>query len=118
MARRRRCLQVARRTEEGAGPRLQEDRSAQGLPRVLRSRTGAASRQEMSRMMRHVRLTAVAFAAASLLALGGCNREAPSQQSGPAPAPPAPPAAPAPPAPGAARLYVSDETGGNVVVID
>lgn len=65
--------------------------------------------------MKQAQFSVVAVAAASLL-IAGCNRTAPAEQSGPAPAPPA--AAPKPPAPGAVRLYVSDETGGNVVVVD
>ena len=67
--------------------------------------------------MRHAKLTAVAITATSIL-ISGCNRSTPAERSGPAPAPPAAPAAPKPPAPGAVRLYVSDETGGNVVVVD
>ena len=67
--------------------------------------------------MRQAQFPAVLLTAASLL-MAGCNRTAPAEQSGPAPAPPAAPAAPKAPAPGAVRLYVSDETGGNVVVVD
>ena len=67
--------------------------------------------------MRQVQITAVAITAASLL-VAGCNRTTPAEQSDRAPAPPAAPAAPKPPAPGAVRLYVSDETGGNVIVVD
>src|SRR5262245_26894790 len=69
--------------------------------------------------MRQVQLTAVAIAAAPLL-VAGCNRTQPADQAdrGPAPAAPAAPAPPKPPAPGAVRLYVSDETGGNVIVVD
>ena len=67
--------------------------------------------------MRHAQSTAVVIATAALL-MSGCNRTPPAERSGPAPAPPAAPAAPKPPAPGAVRLYVSDETGGNVIVVD
>jgi len=69
--------------------------------------------------MKQVQLTAIAITAASLL-VAGCTRTQPAEQAdrGPAPAAPAAPAAPKPPAPGAVRLYVSDETGGNVIVVD
>ncbi len=67
--------------------------------------------------MRQAQFPAVLLAAASLL-MAGCNRSTPAEQSAPAPAPPAAPAAPKAPAPGAVRLYVSDETGGNVIVVD
>ena len=52
-----------------------------------------------------------------LITLPGCNRD--SSQSGPAPAAPVAPAPPAAPVekPGP-RVYVSDETGGRVIVID
>ena len=46
MAAERRPLQIARRPEEGARARLQENRGAKGLPGVLRSRAPAASGQE------------------------------------------------------------------------
>ena len=66
--------------------------------------------------MRQAQITAVAITAASLL-VAGCNRTTPAEQSERAPAPPA---APGPEAacPSAVRLYVSDETGGNVIVVD
>ena len=67
--------------------------------------------------MKQAQFCVAAFAASSLL-IAGCNRTAPAERSGPAPAAPAAPAAPKPPAPGAVRLYVSDETGGNVIVVD
>ena len=55
---------------------------------------------------------------ASVLLVTGCNRSAPEGDKGPPPAPPSAPVAPAAPSPAGPRLYVSDETGGNVVVID
>jgi YVTN family beta-propeller protein len=60
---------------------------------------------------------------ASLLLLTACNRPASEADKGPPPSPPEAPAAPAPPpdvpdAPFGPRLYVSDETGGSVVVVD
>src|SRR4029453_17797467 len=120
-----RLLQVARRAEKGAPPRLKENRGAQGGPRLLRGRARTASCQEIDdvepgtkgTLMRHAQSTAAAIATAALLMSGG-NRTPPAERSGPAPAPPAAPAAPKPPAPGAVRLYVSDETGGNVIVVD
>ncbi|MGH9374276.1 MAG: beta-propeller fold lactonase family protein, partial [Vicinamibacterales bacterium] len=54
-------------------------------------------------------------AAALALTLTACDRSAPEPTEGSAPAPPA---APLPPDPGGPRLYVSDETGGNVVVVN
>jgi YVTN family beta-propeller protein len=66
------------------------------------------------KLPRHAPSLALAFVACALVA--GCNRQQPSE--GPAPAPPSAPAAPQPPTPTGPRLYVSDETGGNVIVID
>jgi YVTN family beta-propeller protein len=65
--------------------------------------------------VRRVSLTSVL---ASALLLTACNRSAPEGEKGPPPAPPAAPAAPAAPASPGTRLYVSDETEGNVVVVD
>jgi YVTN family beta-propeller protein len=62
----------------------------------------------------------IAVLAASALTLAGCNRPASDAEKGPPPAAPAAPRPPAPPDKAGAgiRLYVSDETGGNVVVVD
>jgi YVTN family beta-propeller protein len=67
--------------------------------------------------VRHVSLTTLLAAA---LVVPACNRSAPESDKGPPPAAPAAPAAPKPPAAPSSgiRLYVSDETGGNVVVVD
>ena len=68
--------------------------------------------------MRQAQFPAVLLTAASLL-LAGCNRSAPE----PSNQAPRRRRRPRPrrrsrPAPGAVRLYVSDETGGNVIVVD
>ena len=67
---------------------------------------------------RPIKAAAAAALAAFVLATG-CNRQ-PAEDKGPPPAPPAAPRPPTPPDKTATglRLYVSDETGGNVVVVD
>ena len=71
--------------------------------------------------LEHVRAACPALVLSAVLLLAGCNRGASSDEKGPPPSPPTPPAAPAAPAPSSTsgvRLYVSDETGGNVVIVD
>ena len=75
----------------------------------------------MKRYRSHVKPTKFLTLVAIGLTLAGCSPQQDAEK-GPPPAAPAAPAAPAPPAPPdkatGPRLYVSDETGGNVVVID
>ena len=66
------------------------------------------------KLPRHTPVFALAFITCALAA--GCNRQQPAE--GPPPAAPPAPAAPRPPEPTGPRLYVSDETGGNVIVVD
>jgi YVTN family beta-propeller protein len=67
-------------------------------------------------MRRAAIVTLIATSAA--LMLSACKPNAREERSGPPPAAPAAPRPPAPPAAGGLRLYVSDETGGYVVVVD
>jgi YVTN family beta-propeller protein len=69
-------------------------------------------------MIRIVRCgTLTALLVVAILA-PGCNRSTPEADKGPPSAAPAAPKPPAAPSPSGVRLYVSDETGGNVVVVD
>ncbi len=67
------------------------------------------------KLPRHTRAFRATFRRRLLAAGRGCNRQ---PAEGPPPAAPPAPAAPRPPDPAGPRLYVSDETGGNVIVID
>jgi YVTN family beta-propeller protein len=61
--------------------------------------------------------TVLLFLSAGILA-AACNRQPSDADKGPPPAPPAAPAAPAAPRPEGPQLYVSDETGGKLIVVD
>jgi YVTN family beta-propeller protein len=65
-----------------------------------------------------VRRVSLSTLLAVALFVPACNRSTPESDKGPPPAAPAAPKPPAAPAPSGVRLYVSDETGGNVIVVD
>jgi YVTN family beta-propeller protein len=69
-------------------------------------------------MIRTLRCGALSALLVAAILAPACNRSRPDTEKGPPPAAPAAPKPPAAPSPSALRLYVSDETGGNVVVVD